>query len=77
MVTSFFALVILAVVAALWIWAVIDILRTKFASPNTTLLMIILVLFFPVAGSIIYFLIRRNFIKEKGPRFNPKFSPRD
>lgn len=77
MVTSFLAIALLTAAAALWIWAVVDIFRTRFASPNTTLLMIVLVLFFPIAGSIIYFLIRRNFTKEEGPRFNPKFNRRD
>lgn len=76
-ISPFLVLALLIVAAALWLWAVIDIVRTQFASPNTKILMVFLVLFFPIAGPIVYFFIRGNFLREEGPRFNPKFNRRD
>lgn len=58
--------------AILWIWALVDILRSRFENPAIQLLWIILIFIFPILGSIVYFQFgKRSF--EKHRKFNPDF----
>jgi hypothetical protein len=41
--------------AILWIWALVDILRSRFESSVIQILWILVILIFPILGSIIYF----------------------
>lgn len=67
-VIAFFVLTV-----ALWIWAVINIIGTNFGEPMMKLICIIGVLFFPILGPIVYFMVRQHLIKE--PRkFDPDFN---
>lgn len=55
--------------AVLWIWALVDILRSKFETPTLKLFWIILIVIFPILGSIIYFQFGKKF-SEKSRKFN-------
>ncbi len=39
---------------ALWVWALIDIIKSEFDDKNMKVVWILLVIFLPVAGTIIY-----------------------
>ncbi len=48
--------------------ALIDILRSEFRESNTKLIWVIIVIFVPVLGSILYFILGKNHkIKRPGP----------
>lgn len=73
MVSSSLAVVFVVLVAALWLWAAVDIVKTDFGRPSVKLFAILGVLFFPVLGPLVYFLVRKHLIKE--PRkFDPDFN---
>lgn len=73
MISATLAIVFFTVTAALWIWAVINIIGTNFGEPVMKLICIIGVLLLPILGPIVYFLVRNHLIKE--PRkFDPGFN---
>lgn len=56
---------IILVVIALWIWAVIDLLKNEF-SGLTLVKWASIVIIMPIAGFVLYFLLgRRKILKEK------------
>jgi len=55
-------------------WAVIDITKSRFKNPNKRTIWLIIVLIFPIMGSIIYFQMRRKFITNEKLNFQPKFN---
>ena len=59
--------------AVLWIWAFVDISRSRFENPTMKWVWIILILFFPILGSIIYFQFGIKYTKDP-KKFNPNFS---
>jgi len=59
--------------AVLWIWAFVDIIRSRFDNSAMRLLWIILIFIFPILGSIIYFQFGKKFI-ENQRKFNPNFN---
>ncbi|WP_316769800.1 PLDc N-terminal domain-containing protein [Pedobacter frigiditerrae] len=63
-------LVILAIPFGVMIYALIDIMRSDFKESNTKLIFFVLVLLMPCLGSIIYLLIKKNYIYPKEPPFN-------
>ena len=66
------AFVILTIV--LWVWAIIDITRSRFKKPNMNTIWLLAVLFFPVLGSILYFQFKRKFVTKKPRKFQPNFN---
>jgi hypothetical protein len=44
----------------LWIWALVDIVRSNFRDSNTKLIWILVVILLPLLGSILYLIIGRN-----------------
>lgn len=56
---SFWLLPLLAL-AAVWIWTIVDIVRSEFQNANDKLLYLIAALLFPFVGTIIYFLVDRH-----------------
>jgi len=64
-------LIVLTVI--LWIWAFVDISRSRFENPTMKWLWFILILFFPILGSIIYFQFGKKYTKDP-KKFNPDFS---
>ena len=59
--------------AVLWIWAFVDIIRSRFENSAMKLLWIILILIFPILGAIIYFQFGKKFTENKR-KFNPDFN---
>lgn len=53
---------------ALTIYAVIDIVKSKFKESNSQILFLLLVLLLPLIGGIIYLALRKNY---KVPQTNP------
>lgn len=52
----------------LMVYAVFDILKSKFKENNSQILFLLLVLILPFIGSIIYIALRKNY---KAPQTNP------
>lgn len=44
----------------LWIWALVDILKSRFQEDSTKILWCLLVVFLPFLGTILYFAIGRT-----------------
>jgi len=45
---------------ALWIFALVDIVRSRFRQDTTRIVWILIVIFLPVIGTILYYLIGRE-----------------
>ena len=56
----FIFLIVIAIVT-LWIVAIRDIVRSKFIQPNNMILFLLLVIFMPFIGTLIYFLIGSSY----------------
>jgi len=61
--------------AGLWVWACIDISRSRFQNNSLTFIWIAIILLFPVLGSIIYFQLGPK-LKKEPRKFQPEFSNR-
>jgi membrane protease YdiL (CAAX protease family) len=58
----------------LWFWAIIDIAKSKFKSLRLNISILIVVLLFPIMGSLIYFKYKRKILNQEAREFNPKFN---
>ncbi|MBW7468842.1 hypothetical protein ABID22_003532 [Pontibacter aydingkolensis] len=56
----FLLLFFLGIPAILWLWALIDLLRSDFKNSINKLIWVILIVFLPVLGAILYLLIGRG-----------------
>ncbi|WP_338731387.1 PLD nuclease N-terminal domain-containing protein [Mangrovimonas cancribranchiae] len=70
--TLILGFVILTII--LWFWAIIDITRSRFKSPNMNTIWLLAVLFFPVLGSVFYFQLRKKFVTKEPRKFQPNFN---
>jgi heme/copper-type cytochrome/quinol oxidase subunit 4 len=52
----------------LWIIAIKDIVRSSFTQPNNQVLFLLMVIFMPILGTLIYFLIGSSY-KSSTPHF--------
>ncbi|MBL4604495.1 MAG: PLDc_N domain-containing protein [Flavobacteriaceae bacterium] len=66
--TLFIGFIILTIV--LWFWAIIDITKSRLKNPKMNMVWLIVVLVFPVLGSILYFQLRRIERRKFQPKFN-------
>ena len=64
----FIILVILALV--FWVWALIDISKSRFIMPYGNTLWLFIIIVFPVIGT----LIKRQITTKEKRKFNPKFN---
>jgi hypothetical protein len=55
-----FELLIIFVPAILWLWALIDVLRSEFRDSSTKVVWLIAIIFVPFLGAILYFGIGRR-----------------
>jgi uncharacterized membrane protein YhaH (DUF805 family) len=55
-------------------WAIIDLTRSRFMDPTKRTIWLVLVLFFPFIGSILYFQLRKKFTTKEPRKFQPKFN---
>lgn len=58
----------------LWFWAIIDVTKSKFKNRNMKVVWLLVVLFFPFLGSILYFQLTKHFLKEGSRKFQPNFN---
>lgn len=65
---------LLVLTLILWFWAIIDITRSRFKSQTMNTVWLLLVLFFPLIGSILYFQLKRKLTTKKPRKFNPNFN---
>lgn len=66
--TAFLAIVTIP----LWIWSIKDVVSTNFTRNHYRTIWLMIVLFFPMLGSIVYFKIKKHFVGE-ARIFNPQF----
>lgn len=52
---SILMITLIILTAILWIWALVDIIKSRFENPLMQLMWIFLIFIFPILGSIIYF----------------------
>jgi hypothetical protein len=45
---------------ALWIWAIVDIINSRFREDSTKIIWILLVIFLPFLGTLLYFVVGRE-----------------
>jgi len=57
----------------LWIWALIDVTKSRFKSTSLRTKWLFVILFFPLAGSMFYFQFSRNQKERTSHKFQPKF----
>jgi hypothetical protein len=62
----FFALV-------LWVWALLDVVKISFSSPFLRTLFVMLILLFPLIGSIFYFQMKKR-VSVDSREFRPQFN---
>ena len=58
----------------LWIWALIDIFKMNRQTTASITPWLLLIIMFPVVGSIIYFQFGKKRLKESKRSFNPQFN---
>ncbi len=57
----------------LWVWALFNLTRSTFKDPTMKTVWLLVVLFFPLVGSVFYFQLKRKLITKEPRRFNPNF----
>lgn len=58
----------------LWTWALVDLSKSKFKSGKANLTWLLIILFFPITGSIIYFQLKKTYTERHPRQFQPKFN---
>tara|TARA_R110001592_G_scaffold18399_1_gene76382 strand:- start:932 stop:1159 length:228 start_codon:yes stop_codon:yes gene_type:complete len=66
------AVILLAI--ALWVWALVDLSKSRFKSGKDNLLWLLIILFSPIIGSILYFQLKKKFTERHPRQFQPKFN---
>ena len=69
---SIIGLVILTI--GFWFWALVDIAKSRFKNQTMNTVWLLIVLFFPIVGSIFYFQLKKKFTTKEKRKFNPDFS---
>ncbi|MBF8150276.1 PLDc N-terminal domain-containing protein [Winogradskyella sp. F6397] len=65
---------LISIAILFWFWAISDITRSRFKNPYMSTVWVLVVLFFPVVGSICYLLLRNKLVTNKRRKFQPKFN---
>ncbi|WP_416376045.1 PLDc N-terminal domain-containing protein [Roseivirga sp.] len=65
---------VLLLTIALWVWALVDLSKSRFKSGRTNLLWLLIILFSPIIGSILYFQLKKGFTERRPRQFEPKFN---
>jgi hypothetical protein len=55
-----FEMIIIFIPMILWLWALIDVLRSNFSDGTTKLIWLIVVIFIPFLGSVLYLALGRK-----------------
>ncbi|NJW53221.1 PLDc N-terminal domain-containing protein [Salinimicrobium oceani] len=59
-----------------WIWALLDLANARFKDVKWKLAWLLIIIFFPLLGSILYLLLKKNFKQSRRRSFAPEFRPR-
>lgn len=70
----YFAITLCLLTIILWFWALTDIVRSRFKKPIMRTLWLIVVLFFTLIGSILYFQMKKTLTTKEPLKFDPKFT---
>ena len=65
---------LIPIMLGLWFWAISDIAKSRFKNTTMNLIWLLIVIFFPVIGSILYLFLRKTQIQKEPRKFNPKFN---
>ena len=68
------AVVLILLTLILVFWAIIDIAKSRFKDPKYRTIWLIVVILFPIIGSILYFQLKRTLTTKEPIRFDPKFN---
>jgi len=58
----------------LWVWALLDIARSRFKSPFLNTITLISIVLFPFLGPVLYFIFRKKLLQQEKRKFQPKFN---
>ncbi len=56
-----------------WIWALLDLVSSPFKKTRWKIAWLLIIVAFPLVGSILYLLLRKEFKIQKRRRFQPQF----
>jgi len=68
--------ILIIVTILLWFWAIYDIAYARFKKPVMNTVWLLVVLFAPLLGSILYLIFKDQFVDNSPRRFQPNFKPR-
>lgn len=57
-----------------WFMAIIDLTRSRFRKPILRTVWLLIILFFPILGSLAYFIFKSELILDRRRKFEPKFN---
>lgn len=57
-----------------WVWALLDLASSTFKKTNWKIAWLLIIVLFPVLGSILYLLLRKDFKAQKRRSFSPGFN---
>lgn len=60
----------------LWVWSLLDLVFSTFKKSKWKIAWLLIIIFFPLLGSILYLLLKEEF-KVKKRRFTPQFRPQN
>lgn len=66
--------VLIILTLTLWVWAVIDIVKSRFINPAKKTFWLLIVLIFPTIGSIVYFQLKGIHTLKEAKKFQPDFN---
>ena len=72
-----FTSVIVILTLGLWIWAIVNIVKSSFKDGAQKILWLVVVVLFPILGPIVYFQVGRKYTNRKSRKFNPSFNSVD
>lgn len=61
-------------IITLWIWAIIDITLLRRKYPQSMAIIFWIAFFFPLFGSLLYFLFKKRIVRIRNREFNPQFN---
>lgn len=71
MISNFLTVLCIILTFGLWWWAIVDIVRLRFNNKTLKIIVLLVVIFFPILGSILYFQFKKRLIQKR--RFQPNF----
>ena len=73
--SKYFIIAVVLTFILFWIWALLDLSASTFRKTKWKLAWLLIIIFFPILGSILYLLLRSEFKAKKKREFNSGFMP--